>query len=281
MDHGGDGLGPDRWAVYNEKGEFVQSRPCGGGERMERIMSICLQAGEILLRSGAETARVEETISRLARAAGVSKVESFVTPTGIFICLERDGESLTRLARVYDAAVDLQKVSAVNDLSRRFVRGEISLEELEEALRLQDRAPFRYPWWVRSVAAFSAAGAYGFLLTGHWRDVWPSALGGLAAHMASAWNGFGRGTGFLRTVLGGFVGSAVAVAVALSEGDQARIGQIVVGAMIPLVPGVAVTTAIRDLLAGDLLSGMARGTEALLTAAAIAMAVAATIGVML
>ena len=41
----------------------------------------------------------------------------------------------------------------------------------------------------------------------------------------------------------------------------------------PLVPGVAITNAIRDIMAGDFLSGTARVVEAVLIAVAIASGV--------
>lgn len=48
---------------------------------------------------------------------------------------------------------------------------------------------------------------------------------------------------------------------------------VVVGGVMPLVPGVAITNAIRDVIAGDLLSGLSRGLEAALTAVAVSMGV--------
>ena len=52
------------------------------------------------------------------------------------------------------------------------------------------------------------------------------------------------------------------------------IDNIIIGAVMPLVPGVAITNSIRDLLAGHLLSGMARGMEAILSAFAIGTGIA-------
>ena len=51
-------------------------------------------------------------------------------------------------------------------------------------------------------------------------------------------------------------------------------GSIIIGSVIPLLPGMALTNSIRDLLAGDLLSGVARGAEAFLVTGSIAVAVA-------
>lgn len=51
-------------------------------------------------------------------------------------------------------------------------------------------------------------------------------------------------------------------------------GLIIVGALMPLVPGVPITNSVRDLLAGHILSGLARGTEALLVAGALGLGIA-------
>ena len=44
---------------------------------------------------------------------------------------------------------------------------------------------------------------------------------------------------------------------------------IIIGAIMPLLPGLAMTNAIRDTMRGDLVSGVARGAEALLVAVAL------------
>ena len=43
--------------------------------------------------------------------------------------------------------------------------------------------------------------------------------------------------------------------------------------MMPLLPGLAMTNAIRDTIRGDLISGIARATEALLVASSLAAGV--------
>ena len=49
---------------------------------------------------------------------------------------------------------------------------------------------------------------------------------------------------------------------------------IIISALMPLVPGVPITNAIRDILAGQLLSGLSKGVEASITAFAIGAGVA-------
>lgn len=51
------------------------------------IIEVCLLAGKLMMQNGAETYRVEDTMSRIALAYGISQSHSYVTPTGIFLPL--------------------------------------------------------------------------------------------------------------------------------------------------------------------------------------------------
>ena len=48
-----------------------------------------------------------------------------------------------------------------------------------------------------------------------------------------------------------------------------EIDKIIIGSVMPLVPGLLITNAVRDLMAGHLVSGISKGAEAFLTAFAI------------
>ena len=53
-----------------------------------------------------------------------------------------------------------------------------------------------------------------------------------------------------------------------------NIDNIIIGAVMPLVPGVAITNSFRDILAGHLISGTARGTEAIFIAGSVGLGIA-------
>jgi uncharacterized membrane protein YjjP (DUF1212 family) len=50
--------------------------------------------------------------------------------------------------------------------------------------------------------------------------------------------------------------------------------KIIIGSVMPLVPGLLITNAVRDLMAGHLVSGLSKGAEAFLTAFAIGAGIA-------
>lgn len=65
----------------------------------------------------------------------------------------------------------------------------------------------------------------------------------------------------------------MAVIVKSILGGAINLDTVVIGSIMPLVPGVAITNAVRDTLQGDYISGCARILEAFLKAAAIALGV--------
>lgn len=56
-----------------------------------------------------------------------------------------------------------------------------------------------------------------------------------------------------------------------------EIDKIIISGVMPLVPGVLITNAVRDMMAGHLTAGIAKGTEAFLTAFAIGSGVAVVV----
>ena len=83
------------------------------------IMEVCLLAGKIMLQSGGETYRVEDTMMRIAAAYGIDKTHSYVTPTGIIFSAEGDEPTKTKLIRISTRSTDLKKVAMVNSISRQ------------------------------------------------------------------------------------------------------------------------------------------------------------------
>ncbi len=65
-----------------------------------RVLEATMKAGEILLQSGAEIARVEETMLRISNYFGVGSKEFFVLSNGIFLTAEEKQEQYRRLYHV-------------------------------------------------------------------------------------------------------------------------------------------------------------------------------------
>ena len=226
-------------------------------------------AGELLLKNGAETSRVEDTITRICRRAGFKDIEVLVFPTGIIINGFHDGLRLTRVKRIHTRDINLAVVSVVNDISRKFASEKISLEEgfavLDDivATACADNALL----WI-SLAGALASGAATLLLGGSWQDIAPAVLATALVRIITGTAAFNLAYILQLYVAGLFAGLIGSLFVNFGFGQH--LDKIIVGALLPLVPGVALTNAVRDFISGDLLSGTLRMTEALLIAAALA-----------
>lgn len=239
--------------------------------QMTRIIEVCLLAGKIMLRSGAETNRIEDTMLRIAAAYGIKQSHSYVTPTGIIFSI--DHENITRLERILDRSTDLQKVSRVNSVSRQISNGDLTVEEAYHLLKEIENDPHAYPVWVQIAAASIASGCFLIMFEGQWADFMPAFLAGgigfsclLYIHQFIEIKFFAE---FLSALLIGMISVLFVTANIGSELDK-----IIISSVMPLVPGLLITNAVRDLMAGHLVSGISKGAEAFLTAFAIGAGVA-------
>ncbi|CAB1128111.1 Threonine/serine exporter [Candidatus Hydrogenisulfobacillus filiaventi] len=224
-------------------------------------------AGAELLKSGAETARVEDTMMRLARAYGQS-VEVVVFPTALFV-QAADGRTLLR--RVQERNVNLAVIAAVNQLSRRVASEPLPPAELARGLAEAARAETYRPG--RVILAGGAAAAFmAPLVGGRGPDLVPAFLAGVLA--LAVRNGLqARGLRSSLAVLAAALLAslpALAVAAWAPPGVAFHPGSILTAGMMVLVPGVLMTTAVRDGIAGDLLASAGKILESLLIAGAVA-----------
>jgi uncharacterized membrane protein YjjP (DUF1212 family) len=232
-----------------------------------KIIDICVLAGKIILENGGETNRVEDTMLRMAAAFGRKESHSFSMPTAIIFSL--DGErSSSKLIRISRRSTDLHKVALVNGISRAITNKELSLDEAYSQLKALERKNVAYPLWIQMMAAIISSGCFTIMFDGQWHDfIWSCLAGGL---------GFACLLGidkllevrFCAEFIASFVVGIVALAI-VRLGLGWEMDKIIIGAVMPLVPGLLITNAARDLITGHLLSAQTKLVEAGLTSLAI------------
>ncbi|MBD2871565.1 threonine/serine exporter family protein [Paenibacillus arenilitoris] len=239
------------------------------------ITQICLLAGKIMLQNGGETYRVEDTMVRIATAYGIESSHSFVTPTGIIFAIDGAAQ-MTRLIRISERSTNLHKVTLVNDISRKISGGELEADEAHRLLKEVDEAASAYPVWLQVLAAAAASGCFLLMFGGGWPNFLPVVAAGGAAywflvtlHRVVPIKFFAE---FLTALL---IGTMSVLFVGAGFGFD--LDKIIIGAVMPLVPGLHITAAVRDLMAGHLVSGLSKGAEAFLTAFAIGSGIAAVL----
>lgn len=233
----------------------------------QEILDICLTAGRLMIEGGSEMYRVEDTMLRIARNAGVEDPRVFATPTCVFMSL--DGGDLSQMKQIRDRNINLELVDRVNQLSRLFAAKKIDIAELRDRIIQVAEAP-SFPMWLQIIGAavLSATLMVLFMDNYDWVDFPGAAIIGAVGFWAYCEFKKYTKIRFLSELIAAMVMGLLAVI--LNYLDPAVIiDHILIGALMTLVPGLALTNALRDLFMGDLLSGIVRMCEATLSALAL------------
>ncbi|WP_170291847.1 threonine/serine exporter family protein [Heliobacterium mobile] len=246
---------------------------------MERydVLRLAMTAGEIMLVNGGETYRVEDTIRRICKAGGLTGEEAFVTPTGIFLTVDdiKGEPPLSMVRRIPVRTIDLNKIARVNDFSRRFAQGRMTVQDgTEELAEIRREVTYNERWTLAASAVGAAAST--MLLGGGVQDLALGAIVGFSTMAFLHRLTMLQTTHFLKEFVGGAFAAILALIlvkfIGLFAGQVAffQPDKIILGTLYLLVPGVTLTNAIRDLISGDLVAGVVRGIDALLVAGALA-----------
>lgn len=239
----------------------------------ESILFFAVRVGEIMLRSGAETYRVEDTIVRILSCHDFTHVDTFVTPTVIMATIKGNSFPIcSTLRRIKNRSTRLDKIEYVNQLSRDYVTGELALDHAMEQLEVIDqKAPYKKIWVV--LATGLSSGFFCLMFQGRLLEFLIAFFTGITiANIQFSLRAKEIVNYFILFNVSLVIGVVVTLTTLFAP-NLLNSQAIVIGCIMSLVPGVAFTNAIRDTIGDELLSGMSRGVEALFIAVAIAAGV--------
>ena len=224
-----------------------------------------------MMESGAETYRVEDTMLRMARSQNMMDAQSYATPTGIIFSLGKTQP--TRITSISTRITDLHRIALVNDISRKLTSQMITLQQAYDELKKIEKTNYFLPIILQVLAASIASSCFLLMFRGVATDI-PAAFiaGGLGLYIVTVIHNSTRVKFFSEFLAALAVGVVASVAVHFGWGTE--IDKIIIGSVMPLVPGLLITNAVRDLMAGHFIAGMAKGAEAFLTAFAIGSGIA-------
>ena len=247
---------------------------------LQLLIKTAMSAGELMLCSGAETYRVEDTMYHILKTAdNLEMSEVLVVMTGITASVKVKGEKVVTLVkRVESRENNLSRVVSVNDISRRYCGGELSLQAAYEELNsLKKKEYRRLSYSIATVAV--CVGFSLFFGGGIWEVVSSLIVGAFLAFCIEAVRDL-KVHAFREDVFSS-MGIAMASAVMkIMLGGRMDIDIVIISCIMPLVPGMAITNAARDTLRGDYLSGIARMLEAFIKAAGIAIGIGIGLAIM-
>jgi uncharacterized membrane protein YjjP (DUF1212 family) len=240
---------------------------------VKEVLNIALLCGEILLTSGSEIYRVEDTIDRICSAYNV-ECESFVTPTGIFVSgrlEDSTNKPVTLMKRVRNRTINLHNIEAINTFSRNLQSNPMSYEEALQILTSVEIAPY-FSFVKRLTAAGLTSFAYAALFKGTFLDGIFAALISMIIYSLSEKMNKANISQYFKSFLCSFTAGLISIYSGRLI-NILNINPIIVGSIMILVPGLAITNGIRDALHGDILSSQARVMEALITVSTIGVGV--------
>lgn len=247
---------------------------------VKKLMELAINSGEALLKNGAEAYRVEDTMERICNSRmNIFNVNSFVTQTGIFLTFQYENQTYVDFKRVRNVSINLKKISEVNNFSRKFVCSNISLDEglktIEKINRMKTHTKLE-----KAIFGSASAAFFTLMFGGNISDFTASYfVSFLVISIMNITNEFNLSF-FIDNFLGAFLASFFA-SISIKIGIGSNLDKIIIGSIMYLVPGVAITNAIRDTMSGDSLSGISRGMEAILSALAIAFGVGVVLAIYL
>lgn len=237
----------------------------------DKLLNLGAELGRRLMTSGAEIYRVEESVQRLLTAYGLEP-QVFALPNCLIVSVNTpEGHPLTRMCRIPAHGTDIELLERCNDLCRRLCRDPLPVEEAQEMVECLAEDSRQFSSRTVLMGYIAAAAFFSLFFGGGIRDCLSAALCGLAVGACVL---FGRRlTGsnlFFRTVVCSGVAAGMALAlVRLGMGQNME--AITIGTLMVLVPGMALTNAMREIMAGDIFSGLNRTAEVILVATAIAL----------
>ena len=171
------------------------------GDRQE-IMEIAMRAGHILLENGAEISRVEETIDRICRHYGIQSANSFVLSNGIFSTMGNQREEFfARVQHIPVSGAHLNRVAAVNQLSREIEEGKHTIADLEWCLDDIENMPGKRNI-VQIMASAVGSGAFCLFFGGDLLDSAAAFLSGMLLYVYILYGGY-RLSRLVEHILGG------------------------------------------------------------------------------
>ena len=224
-------------------------------------------AAQLMLENGAETYRVEETARRMATGFRLTGVSVAALPTLIFV----EAEGRTRILRISRRGTNMTRIERTNDISRRVEHGGMTAQEAGRALEQVARAPGA-PQRTLLLASAVTSASFSLLFGGGPGTFAVAFLIGLAVQAVQPLFARIEMGVLFGNFAGGFITAVLAqlLAALFAYGD---VNAAIVGGIMPLLSGLLMTTAMRDTMYGDLISGVTRAVEALLLAGAVALGV--------
>ena len=242
---------------------------------MEKLLNFACEIGRQLVQNGAEIYRVEESLQLLLAAYGCPQTEVFAIPSFIVLNIQTEERNYTKAVRTHTVSMNLHKLHRLNALCRNLCRETPDLQEAERRFQAIMEEP-RYSETARFLASGMVASMFTMFWGGAWLDAVVAFPCGLLVYRVVGFMSRVRANVFFTNLFTSMLAAILPLVLPI-VGIPMQSDKTIIGTIMLLVPGLAITNMMRDVLAGDLLTAVTRFAEVLIVAMGISIGVAITI----
>ena len=255
-----------------ENGRRQKRKRAYSAQERRLVLDCAMQARSILLKNGAEIFRVEETVARICTHYGVESEKAFVLSNGIFLTAGSGDEPFyAKVQHIPVSGARLDRVAAVNQLSREIEEKDLPPQEIRRRLTEIEEMPEK-PVLVKLLASAVGSGCFCCMFGGSLTDCAGAFLTGFLLYIYV----LKLFTPHLSKIIGNIGGGALVTVLCMllcRVGLGESMNYMIIGSIMPLIPGIPFTNGVRDIADGDYIAGSVRLLDAILVFVCIAAGV--------
>ncbi|MDO5028264.1 MAG: threonine/serine exporter family protein [Bacillota bacterium] len=249
-------------------------------DEIYKLLHITVMVGRIILQSGGEVFRVEDTIERMCSSfTNLDGYEVLAMKTSVSVTLIYEGIPYNSVAREKSPSYKLEVVDMMNAFSRNFINTGMDLNQAYRVVMKIDRVK-DYPNWFLGFCTGIIGALFTLLYGGPTVDFVPAFFVGFITYYIVNKSAVFFVPEFMVQLLAGFLTAGIA-AVFSSIGFATDPNMIIIGCLMPYVPGMAITNAVRDILSGDYMTGLMTIAQAIFIAVGLAFGVGMVLAIYL
>lgn len=235
----------------------------------DKVLTFALDLGKSMIKCSAEVNRVEETVIRICYAYGIKKAQVFsiismITATVI----EDNGHPHTQTRRIYAYSTNFGRLEKLNALSRKICAETPDIDEARKELTeiCADHKDFSVKACIGHIVA---AAAFTVFFNGTDLDALAAAPIGLIIYLMNTYiKARGMSRLFFTALTSAISGTLALLFVRIGFGENP--GTIMIGDIMLIIPGLMLINSVREMLCGDVMSGLLRLLESIIIAMSIA-----------
>lgn len=239
------------------------------------ILYLASYVGKLILESGGETYRAEDMVDKICNHYGLES-NSFAVLSSILTTIRgRERRFFTNIEKIRMRTINVEKISKLSSLVRD-IDSYTFKEFLEKVKEIDDEKAYGFLYVL--LGNCIAAGAFAYYFGGNRGSCIASVIGAISISFLGYFAAKLMINKFFLNLVGGMVCSFSAY-ICFLFGIIPEISVTIISTLMLLVPGIAFTNSIRDLITGDLVSGIARGVEAFMVGTALAIGSGITLSI--